>query len=121
LQQAEADIRGAQVLLDNGIYHLACFVAQQTAEKALKAYLYTQGEEVVTGHSVARLCSWAAEYNLEFKRLKEDAAILDGFYIPTRYPNGLPDSIPAEVYNKKTALEAVEMARYVMNFVRERL
>ena len=37
LEQAEADRKGAQLLFDGGSYHLACFVAQQIAEKALKA------------------------------------------------------------------------------------
>lgn len=40
LEQAEADRRGAQLLFDGASYHLACFVAQQVAEKALKAFIY---------------------------------------------------------------------------------
>ncbi|QSQ09150.1 hypothetical protein H0A61_01509 [Koleobacter methoxysyntrophicus] len=27
-----------------------------------------------------------------------------------RYPNGLPDSIPAKVYNREIAIEAVDLA-----------
>jgi hypothetical protein len=38
LEQAEADRHGAQLLFDGGSFHLACFVAQQVAEKALKAF-----------------------------------------------------------------------------------
>lgn len=40
LEQAEADRQGAQLLLEGGSYHLACFVAQQVAETTLKAFLY---------------------------------------------------------------------------------
>jgi len=39
LEQAEADRHGAQLLFDGESYHLACFIAQQVAEKALKAFL----------------------------------------------------------------------------------
>ncbi|MBN1954937.1 MAG: HEPN domain-containing protein [Anaerolineae bacterium] len=39
LEQAEADRRGAQLLFDGASYHLACFIAQQVAEKALKAFI----------------------------------------------------------------------------------
>jgi HEPN domain-containing protein len=42
----------------------------------------------------------------------EAAKTLDKFYIPTRYPNGLPDSIPADVYtaaDAKRALDAVAL------------
>jgi HEPN domain-containing protein len=66
LEQAEADRMGGQLLFDGGSYHLACFVSQQVAEKALKAFLYAQGEELVIGHSVEALCRWAAEIDPEF-------------------------------------------------------
>jgi len=47
IEQAEADRQGLQLLFEGGSYHLACFIAQQVAEKALKAYIYAQGEEFV--------------------------------------------------------------------------
>jgi len=85
LEQALADRVGAQLLFDGGSYHLACFVAQQIAEKALKAFLYAQGEEFVVGHSVGALSRWAAEFDSDFEKLRETVAPLDGYYIPTRY------------------------------------
>lgn len=117
LEQAKADLHGATILFENQIYHLVCFICQQTAEKALKAYLYTQGEEIVTGHSVAALCDWAEKYERSFAKLKEDISLLDSFYIATRYPNGLPDSIPAKVFNRKPAEEALRMAKAAVVFV----
>jgi HEPN domain-containing protein len=52
LMQAEADRKGAQVLFDSECYYLVCFLSQQITEKTLKAYLYAQGEELVTGHLI---------------------------------------------------------------------
>lgn len=121
LEQAEEDRKGAQLLLDGHSYHLACFIAQQVAEKALKAYLYAQGEDIVIGHSVERLIRWAAEYDHSFEVLSEIASPLDGYYIPTRYPNGLPDSIPARVYTQKSAIETISMADAVLKTVRSHL
>jgi len=121
LEQAAADLHSAKVLLENNIYHTTCFISQQTAEKALKAYLYAQGEELVTGHSVASLCVWVAEYDQEFMALHEDISILDGYYIPTRYPNGLPDDIPARVYTRKPADESVKLAEKTIEFVKKKL
>ena len=118
LDQAEADRHGAQLLFDGESYHLACFIAQQIAEKALKAFLYAQGEEVVVGHSVEALSRWAAEYDSSFASLREAVSSLDGFYIPTRYPNGLPDSIPAHVYTRTAAQEALRLADRVLDHVR---
>lgn len=121
LEQAEADRRGAQPLFDGASYHLACFVAQQVAEKALKAFIYAQGEEFVIGHSVESLSRWAAEFDVDFEALREAVAPLDGYYIPTRYPNGLPDSIPARVYTRRAAAETMQMADQVLLVVQQKL
>ncbi len=117
LEQAEADRHGAQLLFDGESYHLACFIAQQVAEKALKAYLYAQGEEIVLGHSVEALCRRAAEYDEAFADLRQDVALLDAYYIPTRYPNGLPDNIPARVYTRAAAVETLRMADQTLALV----
>ena len=121
LEQAEADRKGAQILLNGGSYHLACFVGQQVAEKAIKAFLYAQGEEFVIGHSVEALCRWAGEFDKDFEMLREDVAPLDGYYIPTRYPNSLPDSIPAKVYTLRVAEEVLRMTDKTLDLVREKI
>ncbi len=109
------------MLLDGGSYHLACFVAQQVAEKALKAFLYAWGEQVVVGHSVEALARWAAEHDAEFAALRDQVASLDAYYIPTRYPNGLPDNIPARVYTERAARETLRMADLVLETVHRKL
>ena len=39
------------------------------------------------------------------------AALLDKLYIPTRYPNGLPDLTPGQVYRHEDADHACHAAR----------
>jgi HEPN domain-containing protein len=117
LDQAREDLKWAEHLAEQGGYHIACFLAQQVAEKALKAFLYAQGEELVIGHSVARLCAAAQAVEPAFSEHCRSWAVLDGFYIPTRYPNGLPGGIPAEAYPQETARDAVALARQVVDFV----
>ncbi len=121
LEQASADRHGAQLLFDGASYHLACFIGQQVAEKALKAYLYAQGEEIVIGHSVEALCRRAAEYDADFEALHEIVAPLDGYYVATRYPNGLPDSIPARVYTRPVAEEVLHLCDQALDLVRRKL
>ena len=87
LEQAEADREGARLLFEGGSYHLACFIAQQIAAKTVQAFLYAQDEELVIGHSVEALCRWAADLDADFERLRESVAPLDGYYLPTRYPD----------------------------------
>ncbi len=121
LEQAQADRHGAQLLFDGGSYHLACFIAQQVAEKSVKAFLYTQGEEIVIGHSIAALCRWAAEFDHDFESLRQKVASLDAYYIPTRYPNGVPDNIPARIYTRSMAQTTLRMADAVLLLVQQKL
>lgn len=69
------------------------------------------------GHSVERLCHQAAQWEPSFGELVKRWAILDGFYVATRYPNSLPDSIPARVYTQDAAREAVGLASEIVDFV----
>jgi len=121
LEQTIEDLKWAKDLAERGGYHIACFLAQQVAEKALKAFLYAQGEEIVLGHSVERLCSFASNFDVKFSEKVKNWAILDGYYVPTRYPNSLPDSIPARVYTKDAAREAVKPAEEIVEFVKEKV
>jgi HEPN domain-containing protein len=121
LEQAREDLRWASHLAERGGYHIACFLAQQVGEKALKGFLYAQGEEIVLGHSVERLCHYAARWEPQFGELVRRWSILDGLYVATRYPNSLPDSIPARVYTQDAAREAVRLASEVVNFVEKRI
>ena len=121
LEQAQEDLHWAQHLARQGAYHLACFLAQQVTEKALKAFLYAQGEEVVIGHSVARLCARADGYQPVFAEKAREWSILDGYYVPTRCPNSLPDDIPSRVYTRRAADEAVSLAADAVAFVQAQL
>lgn len=114
LEQAQVDLKWARHLLEQGAYYLVCFLAQQVAEKTLKAFLYAQGEELVIGHSVRQLCQRAGERDAQFLVQLDAWALLDTYYIPTRYPNGLPGGIPANVYNKTAAEGALALAEAVV-------
>ena len=60
-------------------------------------------------------------WNPEFRDRAHRWGILDGYDIPTRYPNRLPDSIPARVYTEHAAGETVALAREIVEFVRAQL
>ena len=119
LEQAKEDLRWTLDLAERGGFHIACFLAQQVGEKALKAFAFSQGEEIVLGHSVERLCHLAAQWEPRFGELVKRWAILDGFYVATRYPNSIPDSIPARVYTQEAAREAAKLASEIVSFIEE--
>jgi HEPN domain-containing protein len=49
--------------------------------------------------------------------LQQDSRLLDRLYVPTRYPNGLPELTPAEAFGPEDARDAIEAAGQVVEFV----
>lgn len=122
LKTAEEDLDAARGLLKIRKYSHACFLAQQSGEKALKALWYDLGQDP-WGHSIQKLISEIPDKSIRetFTRLLEDGIILDRYYIPTRYPNGLPDLTPGQVYMKKDADLCVRHARTLLTAVKQRI
>ena len=108
LAQAENDLEFARLALREKFYAQTCFICQQAAEKALKALRYRQGERLVIGHSTYRLIENLKAGYPQMAEFSEVAGVLDQFYVSSRYPNGLPDGLPFEVFNQKQAREALE-------------
>jgi HEPN domain-containing protein len=118
LTQAESDLAFAEVGLREGFFAQTCFVCQQTGEKALKALCYLRGDRVVLGHSLVELLATLAGADAVASEIREGAQQLDQYYVPTRYPNGLPGAVPAEVFTRRQAEEAVAIARRIVAFAR---
>ena len=110
LKQAENDLDFARLGLREGFHAQACFLTQQSAEKAVKAVGYLLGERTVLGHSVAVLAGRYAERVPELADLRDQAGVLDQYYIPTRYPNGLPGGLPFMAFTEEQATNAVAAA-----------
>ncbi|MGC9400529.1 MAG: HEPN domain-containing protein [Anaerolineae bacterium] len=115
--QAVHDLRAAELVQEHGFHETACFLAQQATEKALKAYLYAQGERPVLGHATHQLVLRCSEYDQDFELLLNRCRQLDQYYIPTRYPNGLPDGIPHDIYTPEQSARAVASAQAVIDEV----
>jgi HEPN domain-containing protein len=121
LAQSKRDLDDAHYSAQGERHNLACFLAQQAAEKALKAFLFSKGAENVWGHSVADLCADAGDFDGEFLELKKTAASLDKYYIPTRYPNGLPGGIPAEAFIKEDSEHALKTVKLTIETVEKKI
>ncbi|MBI5652565.1 MAG: HEPN domain-containing protein [Chloroflexi bacterium] len=121
LEQAQADLAAAKWNAQGGFYSVACFWAQQTAERALKAFLYFRGKRRIVGHSVQDLVNDCIRLDADFKSLLRPAKKLDHYYIPTRYPNGLPGGIPARAYDADEATEALELAEQAVTLVAQKI
>jgi HEPN domain-containing protein len=85
-----------------------CFIAQQAGEKALKACLYAEGRREVLGHALVEFVSDLSQRESAFAAITNHTARLDRYYIPARYPNGLPGGTPFETYTAQDLSAAVE-------------
>ena len=121
LEQAESDLAFARYASDGGFYHQACFNGQQAAEKALKALHYAAGARAVLGHSVVGLLGRLVDTDPSLESLRDGAAELDLFYVPTRYPNGLAEGSPHRAFTAAQAERALAAAGAILREARARI
>ena len=119
LKQAEADLNAAINSKASMDYNWSCFQAQQTGEKALKAFLYANGFTSIITPSLKELLIEAEKIDPTFTSLKSEAKALDAYYITTRYPNGLGGDLPpAEYYEEDDAESCIGSATSILDTVR---
>jgi HEPN domain-containing protein len=115
--QAERDLAQAAESRASGRHEWACFAAHQAAEKALKALHLRHGQEA-WGHVVARLLEDLPANLTPDPEMVEKARVLDGYYIPTRYPNGHPAGAPFEHFGTLQSDQALSYAGEIIEFAR---
>lgn len=99
------------------------FHFQQAAEKGLKTYILARAKSVELLHTpaIADLVETAASIDPDLGAISP-AKHLDQYYIPTRYPNGLPGGIPSRFYDDPAeAAEAMKLASAVLELVSRKL
>ncbi len=104
----------AELAMQEGLYNQVCFHSQQCAEKAIKGLLVSQGGTPPRTHLLSDLLPL-----LEPNPFGDEVEIqlLDRFYIPTRYPDALPGSLPEGLPTYEDAVEALTVARQVLETV----
>jgi HEPN domain-containing protein len=115
LKQAEYDLRHARNALKDEDFEWACFAAQQSAEKAVKALFLSLGGEGL-GHSITRLLSDLTRKVSVPDVLFSASKHLDKHYIPTRYPNGFDAGASGDYYTKDEVRKAIEDAVAIYDF-----
>lgn len=102
-----------------GSHHsVVCFLAQQTAENALKGILIAAGEPVGRVHSLKALQEKAVAIFGELEPLREAVKFLDQFYITTRYPDAVAyPLIPATSFDQDDAERATRYAEEILRQV----
>ena len=106
LASAERLLAGDPPYLDTAVYH-----CQQTAEKALKAYLTLKDSPFRKVHDLSALVEQSSEFDGTVVQLREAAETLTPYRVVFRYPGSVLEPAPSE------AKEALRLARIVLDFV----
>ena len=114
-RQAQRDIEQAKASREDGFYEWACFAAQQSSEKALKAVFQRYGGEA-WGHSLADLVQALPKEAQPPPDLIDLARELDRHYVAPRYPNTVPSGAPGDSYTRAEADKAIENAERILRF-----
>ena len=122
LAQAEHSLTATQALLEAGFAAEACFHAEQTAQLALKAFLYARGRRHITIHSVQELAKQSAGEDDNFSPLVDYGGPLDRYYLSTRCPDALSaPALPFESFTAREARQALGYATEIVELVRAKV
>ena len=111
------DLRSARLLFiaDPPLFDTAVYHCQQTAEKALKAYLTLKNTPFLKVHVLSVLVEQCMQSDPSFAELLDIADLLTPYAVAFRYPGDVLE--PA----REDAQEALDAAGEVMDFVLSRL
>lgn len=100
----------------DGTPAMVCFLSQQMAEKYLKGLLLFFSGDCPKIHSLIKLIALIKLHIPETEEvLKEEASLLDAYYIETRYVS----DIPLETYTWEMAEEAYDATKKIKQFTME--
>jgi HEPN domain-containing protein len=120
--QAEADLQQARLSAGSGFHEWACFACHQAVEKALKALHLHLGQQA-WGHGLGRSYrdlppEAALHLAAAVPDLEDRLRVLDSLYIPTRYPDSLPDGAPTDHFGRLQSEDALRHARALVDAIR---
>jgi len=121
LHQAQADLAQAELSANSGHHEWACFACHQAVEKALKALHLHHGQQN-WGHGLGRSlrdlpAKASQELAAEVSELEDRLRVLDALYIPTRYPDSLPEGAPTDHFGRLQSQDALSHARAVITAI----
>ncbi len=117
LAQAKTEWRGARDLLhlDLDYAGMTAYYAQQSAEKALKAYVEFSGQSIFRTHDILFLINQCSKVDIEFLQCFEEAKRLNPFIVKTRYPDD------GFALSHQEALELLDDAAKILDFVDKKI
>jgi HEPN domain-containing protein/predicted nucleotidyltransferase len=117
---AHNDLEVAELLIQQGKqFAIACFHCQQSAEKALKAFLLHHGQAPPRSHRLEDLLNQCCTYESTLSAFQTRCITLDQYYIPTRYPYAVP--VLPVIPGQTEAEQALDYARAILTDIETRI
>lgn len=102
---------------DSGFTDTVCYFCHQTAEKALKALLITNGIiDFPHIHNLKSLSKQAIKFYPQLEEFELSVKELNKYYIETKYPADMPVD-----YSQEEAGKAMGMAEEIYNFAEKKM
>jgi HEPN domain-containing protein len=121
LQKAAEDLAVARLVFEEDCLAHSCFLAQQCIEKALKAQLLAYTNAYPRTHKLVDLLGACENVELAIAQFRTDCMIVDQYYIPTRYPDSIPGSLPHGLLAQHEVVGATESAEKILQFTTQKL
>ncbi len=119
--RAREDLQVARLVFQEEHFAHTCFLAQQSIEKTLKAYLLAKTNAYPRVHKLADLLTACEALDSTFAAYRADCIVVDQYYIPTRYPDGVPGGLANGLPGETEAREALNAADRILQFVATQL
>ena len=114
LSVVQEDLKAANKLIsgDDAIILPAAFFAQQSAEKALKAFLIYKKQPLKRTHDLVQLVKGCIKFDAKFESLLDCALHLNPYVTQSRYPDAMM-CIPSVMAIQKLIDYAMEILQFV--------
>jgi HEPN domain-containing protein len=111
VRKAEADLLALKLTLRSEARDVACFHAQQAAEKMLKAYLIHKDRDFSFTHDLTKLINVAADLDPAFRKFLPSAKKLTPYAVQLRYDC---DFFPTLTEARSACRNADAIARFIL-------
>ncbi|RMH72858.1 MAG: HEPN domain-containing protein [Gemmatimonadetes bacterium] len=120
LRFAKEDLQAAEVLMRGEQFNQACFHAQQSVERVLKALLQSKGMPIPKICLITELLEMCYPVDENLKSFEVDAQWMDKYYHSTRYPDADPATLPANPPQQEETDRALRIAKQIFEYALKR-
>lgn len=113
------DLLMAALAFEESLWNQVCFHSHQAVEKSLKRLVAHEGSLPPRTHRLTNLSKSLEDRYPSLKESADDLLVLENYYIPSRYPDATPGSLPEGLPGLEDARRALAAAQRVSEFVRQ--